>query len=118
MRAEPSSVPLTLDESGGGEGDGNAHNQNRIRYTGRSDQRALSRNGLIGNNNEPDWGIYWTPGSEVPFAAFLCLAGSMQVCKDVLRAHKHEFEVVGPGAEDLWSEEGEEEEFSVGGQVQ
>lgn len=87
----------------------------RVRYNGRSDQRILTQ-----DVTTPAWGVIWTPDSEVPYDFFQQLAGSRERASEILRAHRHEFELVGPGAEEFWSQEngGEVEEFSVGGLVE
>lgn len=88
-----------------------------VKYFGRSDQRILTRHDLSGERNTPNWGIVWTPDSKVSFDFFMELAGTRERASEVLRAHAHEFKLVGPGAEEFWEDLEGSEEFSVGGQV-
>lgn len=69
-----------------------------VRYIGTDDLRTIGV-------------CEWTPGSVVPYSDFEAMAGLPEQARQILQQHAHEFELVGPGAEDF---EGEEE-FSFGG---
>lgn len=89
-----------------------------VRYKGSADTRALTRRDLSGNIAAPDSApLQWIPGSEVEWAFWLEYAGSRERALEVLAAMEHEFELVGPGADDFASAL-EVEEFSIGGVVE
>lgn len=80
-----------------------------VRYTGTSDVRRLSHQDLLGPHADTpgrDAGLEWTSGSDVPYALWEMFAGSRERAMEVLQKHAYEFQLVGPGAEDI---EGEEE---------
>lgn len=88
-----------------------------VRYNGKSDWRTLTRRDLSGDPGESTTDtLNWTPDSEMDWALWLGYAGSRERAMEVLQAHSHEFELVGPGANEL-SSEFEEEEFEIGGLV-
>lgn len=97
--------------------DPDATQELRVRYNGTSDQRILMEADVSGKaTTSPQTGVVMTPGSELPMAQFMAMAGDDEArAKTVLRLHSHEFEVVGDGAEDFWveSEDVGEDEFSV-----
>ena len=89
----------------------------RVRYRERSDFRILSARDLSGDpalSDEP--ALTWAGnGAEVPWDEWERYAGSRERALSVLRAHAHEFELVGPGADEL--EPQADEEFAIGGTV-
>lgn len=90
----------------------------RVRYTGTSNERKITRSEMSGQAATDTASASWTPGSDVAWSWFLELAGSEERAREVLRLHSHEFVIVGPGSEEFWLESGGgEEEFSIGGVV-
>lgn len=91
-----------------------------VRYTGTSDARTMTQQDLSGAGGTihedhvlPD--LNWTRGSVVPFSTWEEMAGSPERAREILSAHIHEFELVGPGAEDFdWDGEEEEEDVPNG----
>lgn len=91
-----------------------------VRYTGTSNWRYLTRSDLAGTpstGDETGDQLAWSPQSEVDFGFWLEYAGSRERALEVLRQHAHEFELVGPGAEEFAADV-EDEEFSIGGSVE
>lgn len=88
-----------------------------VRYTGNSDYRILNRASLSGGLDHPGHAdeLIWTPGFEVPWSLWLEYAGSEERAREVFSKNAHEFELVGPGAEDI--EDLGVEEFSIGESV-
>lgn len=91
-----------------------------VRYNGSSNYRILNASDLSGDRSDgPGEDVTWTPGSEVPWSLWLERAGSEERAVEVFRLHNYEFELVGPGAEEvLNSEDGGEEEFAIGGSAE
>lgn len=90
----------------------------RVRYSGFANVRTFTRQDLSGTASNDAVSLTFAPGSEVPYEWWLEMAGSDDRAKEVLRAHAHEFSVVGPGADEFWAEDdGGEEEFSIEGPV-
>ena len=86
----------------------------RVRYTGSANERTISRSDLSGEG-QGGWQILlWTPGAEIDYKYWLEMAGSEDRARAVLKAHKHEFDLVGAGADEFWASD-EAEEFSVEG---
>lgn len=85
----------------------------RVRYNGTANQRIMSGRDISGTGDHSRT-LVWTPGSEIDYKWFLELAGSEEQARAVLKAHSHEFELVGPGAEDI---DIVADEFDVGGVV-
>lgn len=84
-----------------------------IQYTGKSDSRIMRQQDLSGVGGEihPDHvleDLVWEPGSVVPYADWEEMAGSPERSREMLQIHGHEFELVGPGAEDFEWEVAEE----------
>jgi hypothetical protein len=91
-----------------------------VRYNGSSNYRILNTADLSGNqDNGPGEDLVWTPGFEVPWSLWLSRAGSTERALEVLGAHSHEFELVGPGADEVRGAAAEAgaEEFAIGGSV-
>lgn len=83
-----------------------------VRYTGDSDKRVMSQQDLsgVGGDIHEDHQLEdaeWVKGSTVPMSVWEEMAGSPERAREVLNNHSHEFELVGPGAED-WGKEDEE----------
>jgi hypothetical protein len=86
----------------------------RVRYNGTANSRVLTRADLTGVPVEGgEDSLVWSPGGEIEWDAWLEMAGSDERARNVLLAHQHEFELVGPGAAELLAGEAEEE-FSIG----
>ena len=89
----------------------------RVRYTGTADQRVLTRRDLSGNTADISASAFvFRPGDEVPWAEWLDLAGDKDRARSVLFAHMHEFQLVGPGSEEV-TDSPDNEEFDIGGAV-
>lgn len=84
-----------------------------VRYKGSADLRTLTRADLSGDRTSTNEGISWKPNGEIAWEHWLDLAGSRERAIEILTQLSHEFELVGPGADELASSF-ELEEFSIG----
>lgn len=85
-----------------------------VRYKGTANQRILMQSDLSGlTTTSPQWGVVLTPGAELPFELWEQMAASPERARSVLSLHSHEFELVGPGADEYWTENDGEVEFDV-----
>lgn len=86
-------------------------------YTGRSNERILSRRDISGQPGDSTLDVMkWAPGAGISWEHFVDWAGSPERAHEVLRLHRHEFELVGDLDPELASAT-EDEEFDVGGSV-
>jgi len=88
----------------------------RVRYKGTADRRVLTRGDLSGvPGDESGDSLNWTPGSDIDWETVVeFAAGDEERARTVLRSQQHEFELVGPGSEEFWIVD-DEEEFNIGG---
>lgn len=92
-----------------------------VRYNETAHYRVISQRDLSGDpNGSTEDELVW-PGqnSELPWDDWEAFAGTRERALEVLKAHRHEFSLVGPGADELQGElDGAgEEEFAIGGVV-
>jgi len=90
-----------------------------VRYTEGSDYRILSERDLSGDPDKSaeDQLVWAGRNAELPWEDWEAFAGSRERALEVLKAHAHEFVLVGPGAEEVLDAEAGVEEFAVGGSV-
>jgi hypothetical protein len=91
-----------------------------VRFTGHEDFRIMRRSDLsqdFAADNASDE-LRWTPNSELPYSEWLDYAGTEERALEVLKQNAHEFQLVGPGAEDVLGGADGEEEFEIGGPVE
>lgn len=92
-----------------------------VRYKGSSDIRELRRWDFTGDRHALDANDYlsWNAGNakSLPWSAVVDLAGSEEAAKALLGKMLDEFELDGPGAQDLDLRAQAEDEFSIGGPV-
>lgn len=91
-----------------------------VRYKEFSNFRILSERDLSGNPEASEEAtLTWAGhGAEVSWEDWELFCGGAERANEMIRKSAHEFELVGPGAEDFLGEEGGgEEEFAIGGSV-
>lgn len=91
-----------------------------VRYKEFSNFRVLSERDLSGepNASETDTLTWAGHGAEVSWEDWETFCGSPERAREMLRNSAYEFELVGPGAEDVFGAEDGEEDFAIGGSVE
>lgn len=91
-----------------------------VRYKEFSNFRILSERDLSGNPEASEEAtLSWAGhGAEVSWEDWETFCGGAERANEMLRNSAHEFELVGPGAEDFLGAEDGEEEFAIGGSAE